>query len=186
MAVGWPARPDCRPLTAQQPGEPRKSYYLKWGWAPEVSFGFPFIFSLRAGGPIRRREGWRGFANVTSHFTREVRNFCEKVVNRLHRTPTLKSVIIDERSMKKSLLGGQILNYRRKVLQKLSLQKSFFANTVKREGFDSSKLRIFTMVWEKSWFGAILYPFFFDENTRVLKLQHHAKRKFRTSTAYLQ
>ena len=82
---------------------------------------------------------------MTSHFTREVRNFCEKVVNRLHRTPTLKSVIIDERSMKKSL-GGQILNYGRKVLQKLSLQKSFFANTVKREGFDSSKLRIFTMV----------------------------------------
>lgn len=160
MAVGWPARPDCRPLTAQQPGEPRKSYYLKWGWAPEVSFGFPFIFSLRAGGPIRRREGRRGFANVTSHFTREVRNFCEKVVNRLHRTPTLKSVIMHERSMKKSLFLGQILNYRRKVLQKLSLQKSFFANTVKREGFDSSKLRIFTMVWEKSWFGAILYPFF--------------------------
>ena len=83
---------------------------------------------------------------MTSHFTREVRNFCEKVVNRLHRTPTLKSVIIDERSMKKSLFWGQILNYRRKVLQKLSLQKSFFANTVKREGFDSSKLRIFTMV----------------------------------------
>ena len=83
---------------------------------------------------------------MTSHFTREVRNFCEKVVNRLHRTPTLKSVIIDERSMKKSPFGGRILNYRRKVLQKLSLQKSFFANTVKREGFDSSKLRIFTMV----------------------------------------
>mgnify|MGYP004037751157 FL=1 len=83
---------------------------------------------------------------MTSHFTREVRNFCEKVVNRLHRTPTLKSVIIDETSMKKSLLGGQILNYRRKVLQKLSLQKSFFANTVNRDGFDSSKLRIFTMV----------------------------------------
>ena len=83
---------------------------------------------------------------MTSHFTREVRNFCEKVVNRLHRTPTLKSVIIDERSMKKSFLGGQILNYRRKVLQKLSLQKSFFANTVKRDGFDTSKLRIFTMV----------------------------------------
>ena len=73
---------------------------------------------------------------MTSHFTREVRNFCEKVVNRLHRTPTLKSVIIDERSMKKSLLGGQILNYRRKVLQKLSLQKSFFANNFTREGFD--------------------------------------------------
>ena len=161
MAVGWPARPDCRPLTAQQPGEPRKSYYLKWGWAPEVSFGFPFIFSLRAGGPIRRREGRRGFANVTSYFTREVRNFCEKVVNRLHRTPTLKSVIIDERSMKKSLLGGRILNYRRKVLQKLSLQKSFFANTVKREGFDSSKLRIFTMVWEKKLIWCDTVPIFF-------------------------
>ena len=83
---------------------------------------------------------------MTSHFTREVRNFCEKVANRLHRTPTLKSVIMHERSMKKSLFLRKILNYRRKVLQKLSLQKSFFANTVKREGFDSSKLRIFTMV----------------------------------------
>ena len=74
---------------------------------------------------------------MTSHFTREVRNFREKVANRLHRTPTLKSVIMHERSMKKSLVLGQILNYRRKVLQKFSLQKSFFANTVKREGFDS-------------------------------------------------
>ena len=83
---------------------------------------------------------------MTLHFTREVCNFREKVANRLHRTPTLKSVIMHERSMKKSLFFGQILNYRRKVLQKLSLQKSFFANTVKREGFDSSKLRIFTMV----------------------------------------
>ena len=83
---------------------------------------------------------------MTSHFTREVRNFCEKVVNRLHRTPTLKSAIMHERSVKKSLFLGRILNYRRKVLQQLSLQKLFFANTVKREGFDSSKLRIFTMV----------------------------------------
>ena len=66
-------------------------------------------------------------------------------------------------SINKSYFLGRILNYRRKVLQKLSLQNSFFANTVKREGSDSSKLRIFTMVWEKSWFGAILYPFFFDK-----------------------
>ena len=83
---------------------------------------------------------------MTSHSTREVRNFREKVANRLHRTPTFKSVIIDERSMKKSFFLSRILNYRRKVLQKLNLQKPFFANTVKRDGFDSSKLRIFTMV----------------------------------------
>ena len=96
-------------------------------------------------GSKRRRVGRRGFAILTSHFTREVCNFCEKVANHLHRTPTFKSVIIDERSMKKSFFFSRILNYRRKVLQKLSLQKSLFTNTVKREGFDSSKLRIFTM-----------------------------------------
>ena len=149
MAVGWPARPDCRPLTAQQPGEPRKSYYLKWGWAPEVSFGFPFIFSLRAGGPIRRREGRRGFANVTSHFTREVCNFCEKVANRLHRTPTFKSVIIDERSMKKSFVLGRFLNSRRKVLQKLSLQKLFFRKHRKTHVFLWRALPHMSDTWEK-------------------------------------
>ena len=161
MAVGWPARPDCRPLTAQQPGEPRKSYYLKWGWAPEVSFGFPFIFSLRAGGPIRRRVGRRGFAILTSHFTREVCNFCEKVTNRLHRTPTFKSVIIDETSMKKSLFLSRILNYRRKVLQKLSLQKSFFRKHRKTRWFWYLKVTHIYDGLRKKLIWCDTVPFFF-------------------------
>ena len=64
----------------------------------------------------------------------------KKVANRVDEAPTLESVVSLETSMKKSLFFIDFLTFSREVLQKMEMQNSFFANTVKHMFFLSCAL----------------------------------------------
>ena len=74
-----------------------------------------------------------------SDFAREVARSREKVAYRVDGTPTLESMVSRETSRKKSRVSVRFLSFRRKVLQKLKMQKSFFANTAKHTAFDGAR-----------------------------------------------
>ena len=74
----------------------------------------------------------------------------KKVANRVDEAPTLESVVSLETSMKKSLFFIDFLTFSREVLQKMEMQNSCFANTVKHRLFYHARYRIFTILGEKS------------------------------------
>ena len=104
----------------------------------------------------------------------------------VHETPTFESVVSRRRNTIFGTFSTNILNYRRKVLQKLQTQKLIFANTVKPDVFCTQYYRICTMVCAKCWFCTILSFFFWGDFARVLKSQHRTKRKNTSLTCYLQ
>ena len=64
----------------------------------------------------------------------------KKVANRVDEAPTLESVVSLETSMKKYFFFIDLLTFSREVLQKMEMQNSFFANTVKHRLFLSCAL----------------------------------------------
>ena len=97
----------------------------------------------------------------------------------------MKSGVSRRQNTNFQLCSRYLLRFCWKVLQNMKTRNAFFANTVKRDSFVRSILRIFTMVGEKLVFCTILSSFFSDDFMRVLKSQHRVKRKFATSTGNL-
>ena len=116
-------------------------------------------------------------AVANNDFAREVLTLLEKVAYRVGEPLPFESMVSRETSMKKSICLGWFLNYSRKVLQKMKIANTFFANTVKHMLFYGARYRIWAILEKKKWFYTTLSSFFCTQFSPVLKIQHHAKHK---------